>query len=274
MGVNGKFLMAPSRTTPDINAYNIASDGSLSFATSTNYAQYNNPPTGCGSAGQLFFDHTGATLYVQEFDGSDACTNTVVASFTVVKPTGALTYLGTDVTGAFPGLNSAAYFTGNNLYAYAAVNSACMYYSFYGFQRSQSGLLNDLSFQPNLPTPPPGASRYVQNLAAADPTNHVAFTMQPANPPGCAPGPLQLASYTADANGNLNTTNTYANMPATLIASPSDMKMSPSGKLLAVAGQEGLQIFHFSVALPIKPYTGLLPSDPITHTFCDNHNHL
>src|SRR5882672_1778326 len=152
--VNGKYLMAASLSAPDINAYNIAPDGALSFAASTNYAQYNAPPPGCGSAGQLFFDHTGSTLYVQEFDGSDACTNTVVASFAVVKATGALTYLGTDVTGAFPGLNSAAYLIGNNVYAYAAVNSACMYYSFYGFQRSPSGLLNDLSFQANLPTPP------------------------------------------------------------------------------------------------------------------------
>src|SRR5258708_33720269 len=43
MAVNGKYLMAPSRTTPDINAYNIASDGSLGFAPSTNYATANNP---------------------------------------------------------------------------------------------------------------------------------------------------------------------------------------------------------------------------------------
>src|SRR5258707_401853 len=101
MAVNGKYLMAASSTAPDINAYNIAPDGSLSFAASTNYAQYNNPGNPCGAAGQPFFDHTGATLYVQEFDGSDACSNTVVASFAVVKATGALTYLGTAVTGAF-----------------------------------------------------------------------------------------------------------------------------------------------------------------------------
>jgi hypothetical protein len=34
--------------------------------------------------------------------------------------------------------------------------------------------------------------------------------------------------------------------------------MSPSGKLLAVAGTTGLQVFHFNGSNPIKPYTGLL----------------
>ena len=274
MAVNGKYLMAASVPTPDINAYSIAADGSLSFAASTNYAQYNNPSNPCGSAGQVFFDHSGATLYAQEFNGSDSCSNTVVASFSVVKATGALTFLGTANTGAFPGLNAAAYFIGNNVYAYQAVNSACMYYGFYGLKRDQSGLLTNFEVHANFPTPPSGIRTYVPSLAAADPTNHVAFTMQPANPPGCAPGPMQLASYTADANGNLNTTNTGANMPATLIASPYDLKMSPSGKLLAVAGQEGLQIFHFRGALPLKPYTGLLTTDPINQMFWDNHNHL
>jgi hypothetical protein len=274
MAVNGKYMMAASVSTPDINVYNIGSNGALSFATSQNYAQYNASGSGCGSAGQDFFDHTGATLYIQEFDGSNACANTVVASFAVTKATGALTYLGTDNVGVFPGLNAAAYFIGNNVYAYQAVDSACMYYSIYGFKRSGNGMLNRFNVQANFPTPPTGVRAYIPALAAADPTNHVAFTMQPANPPGCAPGPLQLASYTADANGNLNTTNTSANMPATLVASPYDMKMSPSGKLLAVGGQEGLQIFHFNGANPIKRYTGLLTTKPITQMFWDNNNHL
>ena len=41
MAVNGKYLMASSREAPNVNAYNIAPDGSLSFAAATNYAQYN-----------------------------------------------------------------------------------------------------------------------------------------------------------------------------------------------------------------------------------------
>ena len=275
MAVNGKYLMAATKDKSDINAYHIAPDGSLTFTAATDYAQFNNPGgPECGDAGNLFFDHTGASLYVQEFNGSDACTNTVIASFNVVKATGALSYLGTDVTGVKPGLIYAAYFIGNNVYAYSAGNDGCFYYFFYGFQRSPNGLLSDLNMNANLPDPGPGFSRYVQNLSAADPTNHVAFTMQPANPPGCAPGPLQLASYTVDANGNLNTTNTSANMPATKIVNATDMKMSPSGNLLAIAGQEGLQVFHFNGANPITHYTGLLTKTPIDQMFWDNNNHL
>jgi 6-phosphogluconolactonase (cycloisomerase 2 family) len=274
MAVNGKYLMASNAAKTDIDTFKIESDGAITYAASIDYSEYNDPPYDCGGAGQIFFDHTGATLYVMEFNGSNACTNTVYASFAVVKATGELKYLGLANVGVFPGVNSAAYFIGNNVYAYTADDSACMYYSFYGLKRRQSGLLSLFNFQANLPPPPSGVHRYVPALAAADPTNHLAFTMQPANPPGCASGPLQLASYTADSNGNLKTTNTHSNMPATLISSPYDMKMAPSGKLLAVAGQEGLQIFHFNGASPITHYTGLLTSDPINQMFWDNNNHL
>jgi hypothetical protein len=209
-----------------------------------------------------------------EFNGSNACANTVYASFEVAKATGGLKYLGMDITGAFPGSYNAASFLGNNVYGYTAEDSGCMYYEVYGFKRSTTGLLSGFNAKHNLPSPPNGVRAYIPAWAAADPTSHVAFTMQPANPPGCAPGPLQLASYTADASGNLKTTNTHSNMPGTLVSSPNDLKMSPSGKLLAVGGQEGLQIFHFNGASPITHYTGLLTTDPIAQMFWDNNNHL
>jgi hypothetical protein len=273
MAVNGAYLMAASRLTPEINSYAIQSDGALSYTATANYGQYNSS-NDCGDAGQLIFDHSGASLYIQEFNGSDACANTVVASFAVKKSTGALTYLGTDVTGAFPGDNSAAPFTGNNLFAYTAVNSSCMYYDIYGFVRASNGNLTSMDFTHNSPAPPSGATAYVPALAAADPSNHIAFTEQPANPPGCANGPLQLATYTVGSNGDLTTASTYENMPATKIVTATDMKMSPSGKLLAVAGQEGLQIFHFNGADPITKYTGLLTTDPVAQMFWDNSDHL
>ncbi len=275
MAVNGLYLMAASQTAPDISAYHINSNGSLTYAVSSDYGQYNNPGgTECGSAGQIFFDHSGGDLYVQEFNGSSACANTVVASFALDKPTGGLNYLGTDVTGAFPGDNSAAYFLGNNSYAYTAVNSGCMYYNIYGFARGSNGVLTSISYNYNRPTAPATFSGYVPDLASADPTNHVAVLEQPANPPGCAPYPIQIATYTADGSGNLATTSTYSNMPATQIVNPYDLKMAPSGALLAVAGQEGLQVFHFNGANPVTHYTGLLTTDPINQMFWDNQNHL
>ena len=275
MAVNGKYLMAVSNDSADINAYKIGSDGSLTFTTATNYARYNNPGGApCGAAGNIFFDHTGADLYVQEFDGTPACANDLIASFRVNESNGSLSYLGDAVDGAFPGVYNAAYFIGDNLYAYSAANEACLYYSIYGFHRQSNGLLKNLNEQYNLPTPPPGVRAYIADLLAADPTNHLAVLEQPANPPGCAPGAFKVASYTVHSNGNLTTNETYKTMPTTVIQNFADMKMSPSGKLVAIAGQEGLQVFHFNGAAPPTYYTGLLTKAPINQMFWDDNHHL
>jgi hypothetical protein len=77
-------------------------------------------------------------------------------------------------------------------------------------------------------------------------------------PQGDPDGAMQLATYTADSEGNLTTASTYKNMPRVAVGSVSNLNMSPSGKLLAVGGSLGLQIFHFNGASPITPYTGLL----------------
>lgn len=271
MAVNGKYLVAANRAEPVIDTFAIESDGGLRYITSTNYAKYTSSEE-CGSANQLFFDHSGSTLYIQEFNFD--CSNTGVTSFSLNKYTGALGYLGAANTGAFPGDNNAAWFIGNNAYAYTAVNSDCMYYEIYGFKRNSNGLLESIATGDSLPTTPPNVRGYVADLVAADPTNHLAVLMQPANPPGCTSGPLQLAVYTANSSGVLSTSSKYENMPPTLIASPYDMKMAPSGKLVAVAGQQGLQVFHFNGAEPITHDTGLLTVAPITQMFWDNSNHL
>ena len=270
LAVNGKYLAAVSRSGTNIDTFAIESGGALRYVTSTNYA--NHTSGDCAGANQIFFDHTGTNLYVQEFNAD--CANTGVASFAMNKYTGGLSYLGLDITGAFPGDNNAAWFIGNNVYAYTAVNSACMYYQIYGFKRNSNGALASVAANANLPAPPANMRVFIPDLVAADPTNHLAVLMQPANPPGCSTGALQLATYTVSSTGTLHTTNTHTNMPATLVANPYDMKMSPSGKLVAVAGQQGLQVFHFNGANPITHDTGLLTTDPINQMFWDNTNHL
>jgi hypothetical protein len=265
-------LVAANKAEPVIDAFKIESDGGLRYETSTNYAK----PTSsqeCADAGQIFFDHTGATLYIQEYNFD--CDNTGVTSFAMNKQTGGLSYLGVDNTGAFPGMYNTATFIGNNVYAYSAANSSCMYYEIFGFQRRSNGLLVSAGGVLNSPEgSPDGAQGYVPTLVAADPSNHVAVLEQPANPPDCAAGPTQLATYTVNTKGELSTTSTYANMPATAIANPYDMKMSPSGKLVAVAGKEGLEVFHFNGAKPATHFTGLLTSAPISQMFWDKSNHL
>jgi 6-phosphogluconolactonase (cycloisomerase 2 family) len=271
MAVDGGHLVAVNHSEPNIETFAIKSDGALEYLASSDYARFTSNDD-CPIANQIFFDHTGKDLYVQEFNAD--CANTGVASFRLNKQTGKLRYMGLDITGVFPGDDKAAYFIGNNVYAYSAVNSGCMYYGIYGFKRRPNGLLVSAGALANLPTPPHNFRRFVPDLLAADPTNHLAVLMQPANPPDCVAAPLQLATYSVDSSGTISTKSTYANMPATLISDPYDMKMSPSGRLLAVAGQQGLQIFHFNGANPITRYTGLLTTDPVNQVFWDSSNHL
>jgi hypothetical protein len=86
--------------------------------------------------------------------------------------------------------------------------------------------------------------------------------------------PAQLATFTADASGNLSTTSTPANMPTTAVVSVTDLGMSPTGELLAVGGTGGLQVFHFNGASPITHFTGLLTTAEVDQFFWDNDNHL
>ena len=265
MVANGKYLMAVSGG--NINSYRITSNGSLSFAVATNYQRVQRA---CGFANQLIFDHTGKSLYVTEYLMD--CSNNGLTNWAVDWATGGLDYLGVTDTGNW-NIN-AAYFTGSDKYAYTAYNDSCMYYSMNGFKRGANGKLTEFTPAMKSPKPPSRFRAYVPYLGAADPTNHVAFAEVPANPPGCASAPVQLATYTVNSNGSLTTTSSYTNMPTTAIRTVYDMKMSPSGKLLAVAGQEGLQVFHFNGAAPITHYTGLLTKDPINEMFWDNANHL
>src|SRR6202011_5108239 len=78
----------------------------------------------------------------------------------------------------------------------------------------------------------------------------------------------------ADSSGNLSTNSTRFNMPRTAVKIVTDIAMSPSGKLLAVSGTAGFEVFHFNGSKPITHYTGLLAKDQIDRLYWDNDNHL
>ncbi len=272
MAVDGLYLEAAANTEQVINSYNIRPDGSLTFAAKTNYALDNS--NHCGGAGAIFFDHTGHSLYVQEYQID--CANSGIASYALDTATGMLSHLGKTITGAEYNNDSPASFIGNNKFAYAAGPPGCYIYSVDGFWRAGNGLMGEFNDgAPDYLPGPAGSFRiFAPDLAAADTANYVAVIEVPANPPGCAGLPVRLATYSADSNGMLSTTSTYSNMPTTEIVNPSDLNMAPSGQLLAIAGEEGLQVFHFHGAQPITAYTGLLTTDPITMMFWDNDHHL
>ena len=119
---------------------------------------------------------------------------------------------------------------------------------------------------------------YCPLTMATDPTNHAAMMLYAfdnvdgGDGEGDFYGPVVIATYTADSKGNLNTTSTYKNM-AVAETGGGPMRMSPSGKLLAVGGR-GLEIFHFNGGSPATKYKMLLPTESIGSILWDNDNHM
>jgi len=271
LSVNGNKLYGINSSATFLDGYSIGANGGLTYLTSTDYASYN--PNGCGFAGWIFPDRTGADLYALNFDGD--CANNTYQSYRV-NPSGELTYLGSASGGAgsFSGVYLPLTFLGNNEYGYEASNNGCFYYQVWGFQRTNNGDLVDVDTGTTLPPPPPGYSGYIADFTASDSANHVAIAMEPANPPGCSGASVQVGSFTADSKGNLSTTNTNSDMPPLAITYVDDMKIAPSGKLLAVGGTGGLQILHFNGPNPPTNFSGPLTTDTITQMFWDSDKHL
>ena len=270
LAVNGKFLFAAGNDT-DIYSFTIASNGALQQVSQIDATKYN--PGDSGGPAALFLDHTGATLYDLDYDAYGTGDNAYQA-FSIDGSTGQLNFL---QLGPNEGelQNSPLSFISNNVYAYGA---GCYEGSggIFGYSRNSEGRLTELKINPPIPAAPKSEGAYCPYLAAADPNNNVAITMEPNN--DITPsGPVQIAVYSADSTGNLTTNSTAQNMPKTQ-AGPTyginDIWMSPSGKLLAVGGTSGLQVFHFNGANPVTSYTGLLTDTEIDQMFWDNDNHL
>jgi hypothetical protein len=271
LSVNGNKLYGVNESSASLDGYSIMPNGRLTHHTSTDYAQFN--PSGCGIAGWVFPDRTGADLYALNFLGD--CANNTYQSYRVTT-SDELTYLGNvnGGAGSFAGVYLPLTFLGDNRFGYQATNNGCFYFSVSGFARANNGDLNAVDAGATMPPAPTGYSIYIPDFTAADPANHVAIAMELANPPGCSGASLQIGSFTADSTGNLSSTNTSSDMPAIAITSVYDMKISPSGKLLAVSGAGGLEILRFDGANPPTRYTGLLTTDTVAQMFWDEDNHL
>lgn len=282
MAVNGKYLFGAGKQGVNIRSYLISSNGALQHVVTTEAQKYNR--AGCDGFGPLVLDHTGSTLYSTVIAGSP-CAQTKYQSFNVEKSSGDLSFLGSTVV--VPSTFYPLSFIGNNVYAYSSdCNQTETGYVDHlnGYKRNSNGLLTFANS--NAPSPAPKGNKdfFCRSLTAADRTNHLAVSVQDVDSTGTSNqyGRPQLATYTAGTSGNLTTNSTSANMPVTALGTVVDMKMSPSGKLLAVGGdarnggigKAGLQIFHFNGASPITRYTGLITADLINQMFWDNENHL
>jgi 6-phosphogluconolactonase (cycloisomerase 2 family) len=262
---NGKYLFGSTLSTTDIESYAIESNGALHYVASKNVVSAD---SGCGNAEQINLDHTGSTLYDYAIFGSE-CSNNTYETFKIDNSTGKLDFLGD--AGSTEFIEGPLSFIADDKFGYT---TDCYHWEggITPFKRNSNGTLTQLNF--NIPFPSASNGGYCGYAQATDPSGHVAIAMQAFNGPGTSTTGTQLGTYTAASNGNLSTTSTQANMPGINVGNLTAMNMAPSGKLLAIGGSSGLEVFHFNGASPITHYAILLTTDEVDDIFWDNNNHL
>jgi hypothetical protein len=265
--VNGKYLLGLNGNL--IDSYLISSTGNLQLVGTVDAAA---KATGfCGGIGPLKVDHSG--LYVYNAIAQGDCEGFSFQTFGI-SSTGKLSYKSTSDE-VFAGGNELD-FLGNNNFAYSPVCTVFDHEEvgyIYDFKRSSTGALTPLQIGNSDPVPQNTSNDYCPLTIATDPTNHLAVLQQEADFDGTPYGTPVIATYTATSSGNLTTTSTYKNMPHARSGSRV-MRMDPSGKLLAVAGSNGLEIFHYHGANPVTYAKTLLTSVPVDYLYWDNSNHL
>jgi hypothetical protein len=288
-GSNGSYLISVG--TNYLHTYTIGANGAVGRQASEIDTQgYSGAECGNTSGLASFLDHSGKYFYVQLsgiFDGgSVACVawqSYQVESNGTLKFLGSIDYSGSSGHDATPTLGPTV--SGNDKFAYGVFDEFAGYSttSFSTLTRAAGGALEetenftekDPAIDPNLKDGPWG---YFPYLVQADPASHLAVLLVPISFPlegNQEYGPNQLASYTIGSTGSISSTNTWKDMPTPAVTNVGTMNMSPSGKLLAVAGNPGLQIFHFNGAAPITKYSALLlPTVEIDRLAWDNTNHL
>lgn len=294
VGSNGKYLITAG--TNDIYSYKIASNGAIEGRVSELDTQSFSGGK-CGATAGAVLDHSGKDVYVSlkgapADDGNELCDAIQSSS---ISSSGALTYKGdvlVDEDEKISGSDTLPVLLGNNGFAYSleGVTDSCES-TINIFAREGSGAL-ELAGGQNVtyPKPPPGGYSYYglyashtpsyvgsvwPSLITDDASDHLAIALYAMKDPPCGPTTTpQLASFTANSKGELTSTNTYENMPK-VSGAINVMRMSPSGKLLAVATGTGVQIFHFDASSPITKFTGVIgTSGYVSDLQWDKSNHL
>ncbi len=279
MAATNNFLFGADNIANDkiqyIFSYGIESNGALKYLGATDI-QDKGSGNVCNDGQFLTLDHTGSYLYQQVAFVNCAGNGSAYESWSVNKSTGLLNYLGTSTpneasTNIYP-LTIAA----DNKYAYASTCGENSETAGNGYKIQSNGNLLDLTaMSAQAPSGQPSSSgTYTPCLgfATADPTNHVAAAV---NWVGEGTYPAQIATYAINtSNGNVITNSSYSNMPSVDVGAIRWMSMSPSGKVLAAAGWDGLQLFNFNPSGQASRLTGLLTSQDIIACAWDNANHL
>jgi hypothetical protein len=294
-GVSGKYLISVG--TDYLHTYPIESNGTVGKqASETNTQDYGGSECGStsldGVPSGAFLDQAGQYFYVQlyQLNGGDSPGDCAAWQTYKVETNGTLQFIGSmeyeGWSDAYATDSSAPTVSSNDEYAYGAFYNfdGASYYTFSAFSRSDSGFLeinqNFTAIDPPAnPNAPYGSWTFKPLFTQADNASHLAVLMESYYLDENLDqyyGPNQLASYTIDdASGGIASTNTWQNMPAPLVTNSVTMSMSTSGKLLAVFGYPGLQLFHFNGAAPITSYSSvLLPTTDIDQVAWDKDNHM
>ena len=282
LATSGSYLFGSTNIPGDdgknIFSYKVESNGALKYIGATNIHK-GSADNDCNTALNLLLDHTGSYLYTY-VENANCDSEFKYESFAVNKSTGLLGYLGVTLPSAFT-VGHPLTMLADNTFAYASGDGAedaelC------GYKRDSNGKLVDLKSYGGSPVcntawpgtqgQPSGASGYA-GLVAADPTNHLALNMEYFDENGSVSN--RIATIAIDtANGSQSTASTYANMPESDVEYATSMAMAPGGKLLALGGSNGLQIFNFNPSGQASVNTGLISRADITALYWDNSGHL
>jgi hypothetical protein len=279
-GANGKYLFGMESNGHTIDSFLMEPNGALQKVDSINTATFNPGANSCSFIGQFKVDHSGKDLYNSILDPACSFQETFptrLQEFQINNSNGKLSYIGE--TAENDGGSDDIAFLGNNQFGFAKndfdfdSNFSC---GIERYRRSSNGTLSDLgesALGPNGvlgPFPQNSQDFYCPVMFATDATDHMAAVFF-----GSGNEPWVIGTYTANANGNLSTTSTYQNMP---VINPGSelysMRMSPSGKLLAVGSANGLEVFHFNGGSPVTGYKKLLANEKVIQVLWDNNDHL
>jgi hypothetical protein len=275
--VSGKYVFAGNPDGLHIDTFGIGADGTLSKVQST-AIPVSSGCGGCNSGGPALADQSGTSLYAY-YNGPSG--QLYYQVFKIDQSSGALTYESVvgPATGPGGGFRLAT-FSGDDQYVYASAShlalfdGRCIDY-IAQFSRNADG---SLSNSPQVavaggPAAPPG-HYYGEQPLAADGNNHLAAIITNCDSKGTIIPPQMLVSFTINANGNLTSTSTSADLPTPAGGMIYTGALSPSGTLLAVAGTTGVQLFNFNGAAPMTAATGLIAVDGPQQLAWDNYGHL
>ena len=301
LGANRYYLFGFLPNSATIESLSMAASGALKKAKTLDTTKFN-PVPDCKidyQQGQgLRIDHAGLELYNAAIPEDFPC-KTYYQSYRINDDDGELTFQN-DVEGILGGSTGLSVL-GNNKFVYSP---SC--FAAFGnspvpnvtvFERMGNGELSNANAGVEIPAAPddtynpdggPNPGYFCPGAIATDPTNHAAMVLSAleytSGQDGGNPnyGPIYIATYTADANGNLKTTSTYKNMATLPVDNLYDgscltcsaLRMSPSGKILAAGGSVGVLLFHFNGGSPLTKYKTVLAGNSIFSILWDNDNHM